>query len=71
MLQQGVRQNNRTILGSLALSYPQQVPLTIDVADPELTQFADPQTAAVADLQHQVVLTVGTSGKYPGNLSPG
>src|SRR5690554_2506097 len=71
MLQQRIRESNRTVLGSLALRDPQQVPLAVDVADPELAQLTDPQAAAVADLQHHVVLAVGASRQYPGDFRSG
>src|SRR5690606_21378740 len=71
MLQQRIRESNRTVLGSLALRDPQQVPLAVDVADLELAQLTDPQAAAVADLQHHVVLAVGASRRYPGDLRSG
>src|SRR5690606_36832049 len=71
MLQQRIRESNRTVLGSLALRDPQQVPLAVDVADPELAQLTDPQAAAVADLQHHLVLAVGASRQYPGDLRSG
>src|SRR5690606_11579268 len=57
--------------GRADITVAQQVPLAVDVADPELAQLTDPQAAAVADLQHHVVLAVGASRQYPGDLRSG